>query len=326
KAAILGAGFMGGLHSKNLAGMQDVSICAVCDIDEAAAKKLAAAHGAEPYTSLEKMLDEKKIDAVYICIPPYGHNGEFEKIASHKKHIFIEKPIHLHFCKAKKMIEAAEKNKIFSQVGYQYRFGSAVKELKKRIDNGSAGKPVLFTATYQCNSLHAPWWRDKNTCGSQILEQVIHTYDLAMYLFGSPEKISAYMSNICHTKDENYTIEDVSASIVKFKNGAIGSVGASNCAIPMRWDNLFTVVYENLTAQFLNANEAVFTNTAGRIAGEVINHKTEIDMYLDEDKYFIATLRGECENISTIKDGYDSLQFVDAVARSAESGGAPVSL
>jgi predicted dehydrogenase len=326
RTAILGAGGMGTLHSKNLSAIEGVEICAVCDIVLSAAEKLAAQLNAKPYASLEKMLAETELDVVYICIPPYGHGGEFELIASRKIHIFIEKPINLRFEKAQKMVDAAKENKIYSQVGYQMRFGAAVKELKKRLDDGSAGKPVLFTGTYECNSLHSAWWRDKTKCGSQILEQVIHIYDLAVYLFGKPEKVAAYMANICHTQYEDYTVEDVSASIINFKNGAIGSISASNCAIPMKWENPFGVVCENLTVKFANPNEAVFIETANGKASEATVIRSPANISIEEDRYFIDTVRGEKENITTIIDGYNSLQLVDAAARSAQAGGIQIKI
>ena len=69
------------------------------------------------------------------------------------------------------MSDAVERNHIVSQVGYHMRFGSAVRKFKEYMENGTAGKPTLYMADYECNSLHGPWWRDVSNAAVRFLSR-----------------------------------------------------------------------------------------------------------------------------------------------------------
>ncbi len=317
RAAILGAGGMGHRHAQSLKELETVSLRAVCDVKESAANELAQSYNARVYTDFDKMLREEKPDLLFLCLPPFAHNGEVEKAADLGIHIFIEKPIALEEGRARSMVEAIEKNGVISQVGYHYRFGEAVCQLKKLMDSGKAGKPVLFNARYECNSLHSPWWRQKDKCGSQILEQAIHLYDMALYLMGPIEFSTGLMANLCHADVPNYTIEDVSASLLRFCSGALGSITATNCAVPGKWENPFTAVFENVTAQFTDPNHAVFWDTSGEepVESTVCG---EVDMYLEEVRAFVEAVLAGKKSSCPIQEGYQGLCLVKTVSDNAK--------
>ena len=50
------------------------------------------------------------------------------------------------------------------------RFGEAVERVKGMLESGEAGPPGLLVGKYYCNSLHAPWWREKEKSGGQIVD------------------------------------------------------------------------------------------------------------------------------------------------------------
>ncbi|MBO3800167.1 MAG: hypothetical protein FGF52_03845 [Candidatus Brockarchaeota archaeon] len=129
------------------------------------------------------------------------------------------------------------------------------------MNNGEAGQAGLFLAKYYCNSLHSPWWRDKSKSGGQVVEQIIHLYDLSRFLIGEPKSVYCVMDNLFHKNVEGYTSEDVSIALIKFKDGCLGSISATNFAIPDRWLYEFEAVTDSLTAYFTDANNAVFTRT-----------------------------------------------------------------
>lgn len=317
KAAILGAGFMGQTHYKNLQQINDVKVVAVCDSNKEQAFTLAEKGiQVKAYTDFDIMLLSESIDMLFVCLPPFAHNGEVEKAAQKGIAIFIEKPIALTTGRAKSMVDAIEKNNIISQVGYHQRFGGAVKKLKKMIDEGDAGKPCLFDAQYACNSLHSQWWRDANKSGSQILEQVIHTYDMAIYLLGVPQYVLGMMSNVCHKEIDNYSIEDVSASILKFENEAIASICATNCAVPMCWENPFIAVFEKVTVKFRDPNNAEFIYTENEVNSQTVSF--DCNMYLEEIKEFVRCIKENGQTSCSIKDGYISLDLVNTVVNSAK--------
>lgn len=322
--AVVGAGNMGMKHTGVLLEHGD-TIESVCDVSEAALQAYAKQFegrlpGVRYYRDFDVMLAASKAEAVLITLPPFAQSGQFEKAAKAGKHIFIEKPIALTPEQGLSMLQAAKEADVITSVGFHMRQGAVYQKIQRLREQGSAGKPVLFQALYSCNSLHTPWWRQKDKSGGQILEQVIHLYDLGRSLLGEPMGVSARMSNICHTDVENYTVEDVSSSITKYASGAIGTISASNCAVPNLWKGSYTLVFEHLLVECLDSNHATITYTAETpIRKEVI----------DEDNHdhakglleFVSCVAENRPSPCSIEEGYKSLLYVYAAVQSAEREG-----
>jgi len=220
------------------------------------------------------------------------------------------------------MVRAAKRAGIVAQVGYHMRFGVAVQHLKNLIDSGAAGKTVLFAARYECNALHGPWWRIKRKSGGQALEQAIHLYDMALYLFGRPVAVAGFTGNICHCAVPDYTVEDVSAATIRFASGALAGITATNCAVPERWNGTFSVVCEKVTAHFSSANTAEFIYTTGKVRTESIRGND--DLYELEDRAFIAAVRAGKARGPDVADGLTGLRVTSGVFESSRKNGAAV--
>ena len=325
KAAILGAGNMGKNHGASLLRL-GVELAAICDTSEEARKsfkeKLALPTLAE-YADFDAMLAGVAFDLLFICLPPFAQAGQFQKAARAGKHIFIEKPIALNTREGLDMLRSARESGVITQVGFHMRWGTAVRKLASLIKEGRAGRPVLFNGQYECNSLHTPWWIKVELCGGQIFEQAIHLYDLCRLLVADPVQVSGYMSNVCHSHLKEYTVEDVSASIANFAGGAVAAITATNCAVPGKWEGKFTVVFEKLTAFFENPNKARFAYTSGK---ELVyeDHEEQADLKFTEVRDFIDCVTEGRESACSIREGYLSLCYVEAVVSSARAGGTKI--
>lgn len=336
KVAILGAGYMGKVHATALTKSGNAHVVAVCSKPFETAQLLCdtvLAGKAQAFEDFDKMLGSVDFDALYVCLPPFAHAGEIQKAAKARKHLFVEKPLGLDVRKAAEMAALASRGRLVTQMGYHMRYGAAVQKLKSMIDDGTAGKPTLFDGAYMCNALHTPWWRDRAKSGGQIVEQVIHLYDLAMHFLGKPRTVSALAANLSHRKVKAYSVEDTSAAIIGFQGGAMASITASNCAIPTKWRGLFTVVCENVTAEFVDHNNAIFTFHGGKASEEwwptgkfpeAQDVKGEADAYLEEDKAFVAAVAQRKPLSADLKQGLRSLQLVMAAYKSATAGGKQV--
>lgn len=324
RVGMIGLGSMGRAHTEHLRSLPFVEVVAVCGQTREKAEAFSVAHTngeASAYERYEDMLEEARPDAVYICIPPDAHVGQVEAAAARGIAVFVEKPIALDSRVAASMARAVEEAGVVSQVGYHNRFGTAVQELKRMIEDGSAGVPTLFDGRYDCNSLHGPWWRDRSRSGGQVFEQAIHTYDLAMHFCGTPARVSGITANLAHRDVPDYTVEDTSAAIIRFESGAVASICASNCAVPNEWNSSFTVICSKVTAYFASENRAEFVFTAGPVPERRL-FEAKTDVYRDENKAFIAALRGEGPERCPIGEGLASLRLVERVVQSSEQDGA----
>jgi predicted dehydrogenase len=325
---ILGAGYIGGVHAKALSSIEGVRIAAICSTPKETADSLADAlshYAPTIYDDFDAMLLNESLDALYVCLPPFAHAGQVEKAAAQGIHLFIEKPLGLTSVQARAMAKAVNTAGVIGQVGYHMRFGTAVEQLKAKIQSGEAGIPTLFDAIYACNSLHGSWWRQKEKSGGQVLEQAIHLYDMALYLLGTPRSVSGHIENLCHTDVPNYTIEDTSASLIRFESGAIATIAASNCAVPMEWSSRFTVVCGTMTAVFTDENHAVFIHTNG----DETKQETicgSVNPYLQESKAFIEAIRTGLPSLASLDDGALGVQVVESVFLSSASNGSPIAI
>ena len=333
RIALLGTGWIASVHARSIT-RSGAKIVAVCGRDAAKAAAFIKDHtpgapgepGAQAFGDFAAMLDEAKPDAVYIAIPPHAHRGQTELAAARGIHVFLEKPIALDVDQARAIAGAVRRAGVVSQVGFHMRHGFAVAKLKQMIADGSAGRPTVFQGSFHCNCLHQPWWRDKDRCGGQVFEQVIHVYDLACYLMGDATAVWGQLDNLVHQDVPGYTVEDTSVGTLRHVRGAMSTIVGSNCAVPMEWATRFTVVCEKVTATFSDLNYAEFAYPVGDSASRRETVAGDTDMHAAETADFLRAIRTKGRANAPVEDGLRSLEVVSAVVESAHQGGRPTML
>ncbi|MEM2931172.1 MAG: Gfo/Idh/MocA family oxidoreductase [Thermoproteota archaeon] len=320
RIGLIGCGGIANAHMQVLSNIREVQLVSFCDIVEDKAKEFNFKYGkgnATVYSDFSRMLEKEKLDIVYVCLPPFAHSNEVELAAENGVHVFIEKPIALDMGKAKSMVDAAKRYGIKTQVGFQLRFGAAVEYFRRMIEQGEAGPVGLFLAKYYCNSLHSPWWRDRSKSGGQVVEQIIHLYDLSRFIAGEPQSVYCKMDNLFHKDVEGYTVEDVSTSILRFKNGGLGVISATNFAIPNKWLHELNIVSRNLTVFFTDANNAVFTPTNKNWEEQItVASRKNLSEAVSLD--FLNAIKRDASTRNPIEEGARSLNLVLSARRSAE--------
>jgi predicted dehydrogenase len=320
RLGFIGCGSFAHRHAQNLQLLADeVEMVAFCNrtIDKAVALSQQYGVGqAAVFADHRQMFSQAPLDAVIITLPPYAHSDEVQMAAARGIHVFIEKPIALHSEDGWRMVEAAEKAGITTQVGFMLRFGEGVETLKSLIDDGTAGPVGLMAGRYFCNSLHAPWWRERQKSGGQLVEQVIHLVDLMRFLMGDAATVYSAQENVFHRDRPDYTVEDVSVTVYRFPAGGAGVIYASNGAIPNRWVSDFQLVAQNITAEFTSANHGSlhFTNDPGR---PPLTISSERNVYLAEMQDFVQAINSGTQARTPLREGAKSLDMALAATRSA---------
>lgn len=321
RVGILGCGDFANKHAQIILDLKDeAQLVAFCDRNEWKARAFAQKYAADAdvCTDYHVLFDQARLDMVIVVLPPYGHSDEVQRAADAGVHILMEKPIALTSEHAWQMVEAVEKAGVKSQVGFMFRFGEAIERFKAMQAAGQTGAIGLMTARYFCNALHAPWWRMRDKSGGQVVEQVVHVFDLLRYLMGDPVSVYSRQENLFHQDVPDYTIEDVSATIVGFNNGGLGVVYATNNAIPGKWINDYRVVAHHLVADFQNANNATFTQT-GQPGNPIITVESARDVYRSLTLDLIQAIHTNGETRTPMREGAKSLDLVLAARRSAET-------
>lgn len=314
RVGILGTGGIAARHAAAVAAVKGVELVAATSRSLETAEAFSARHGGTAYAGLDRMLGEAELDLVIVALPPGAHSGEVEAIAAAGVNLLVEKPISLDLGQARAMVAATEK--VTAACGFMYRFGAAVERWTALQAAGATGRAGHFSGSFHCNALHAPWWRDREMSGGQMVEQLIHIVDLQRSAMGMPSSVVARSANFRHAHTPGYSSEDMSAMIFGYDDGRIAVLHASNIAVPGRWMKGWQIVAERATGIFADWNNAEIVHTEGEVASEKV--AATIDPFVAQ----IADLRDAIAQRRAprvpLSDGLATLQLVLAARRAAD--------
>jgi len=332
RIGFLGTGWIAATHVKSLAKLQNIEVVALCNphIEKARAfnEKHLAGHAA-CHADFDQMLKAESLDALYVCVPPGSHTGQVEAAAAKGVHLFLEKPIALTLDRATSIYTAVQKAGVKCAISHQMRHTAPSIKLKQMLTDGSAGKPLMLQGRFFTNALYPAWWRDPQRGGGQLIEQAIHIYDIARYFLGDAQAAAGFKDNLIHQRFPDYRVDDVSASVIRFQNGALAGICAANCADPQVSYISFTVMCEKVYVEFRSHDDATFVHHGGKVAdeyqpGEQATReevKTAGSCYDELTRNFIAAIRNGEPVRASITDGLESLRLVLAAAASSNAGG-----
>ena len=263
--AIIGGGVMAKAHSMAYACMPMFFWPApaipvrktIVDINDELAEDAKNKLGFENFSSdWEEVINDKDIDVVDICTPNNTHPEMAIAAAKAGKHIICEKPLARNASEAKDMYEAVKKSNIIHMVAFNYRRTPAVALAKKIISENKIGKVLNFRGTYLQDWPADPngplsWRFQKEIAGSGTLGDIgTHVVDFARYLVGEIKSVNAiaktYIKDRPIQQSANDTmdirvgnnnakkgivdVDDEIITMLKFSNGAVGTIEASRNA------------------------------------------------------------------------------------------------
>ncbi|MFA9376497.1 MAG: Gfo/Idh/MocA family protein [Lachnotalea sp.] len=222
KIGIIGCGWFGNFHLDQLLKINEVEVAALASSNELKLNEMGKKiPDARLYSSHREMYEREKLDAVFICIPPYGHD-DVEILAAQKGiHMYVEKPIELSMERARTIESAINQSGVISCVGYQERYTQEIEKIKSLIPNKQVG---LVTARWIGGMPGAPWWKRKEQSGGQIVEQSTHLFDLLRYFFGEANTVFGMSGNGIIQNVPDYNIDDYSSTMISFQSGVIATV------------------------------------------------------------------------------------------------------
>lgn len=223
RVGFIGCGGIANWHMGHLAGIKGAQMVAFCDTvaDKAAAAADKYNKDAKVYTDYKQMYKDACFDAVYVCLPPFAHEEQELIAAQNGIHLFVEKPIALDMKLAKAVERAVAKSGVISSAGFQDRYLDTIARLQKELKKNTPG---LIMGYWMGGMPGVYWWRRKEMSGGQAVEQTIHTFDMARYLFGEVKSVHAVSSKGLLKDVPKNNVEDASAVNLQFKSGLCGTI------------------------------------------------------------------------------------------------------
>lgn len=236
RSAIIGCGKIAQVHAQALKNISATELVAVQSRNAEKATATANRFGVKPYTDIAEMIRNEQVQVVVICTPHPAHREAAVIAMQNGAHVLTEKPLAVSLEDCDAMIQAAANyGKQLGMVS-QRRFLPPCMRIKKAIDEGKLGTPMLGSVvmygwrdeTYYGSD---PWrgkWKEEG--GGVLVNQAPHQLDLLQWFMGSEmEELYGVWQNINHPYIE---VEDTAVAIIRFKNGAVGNIIVSNSQKP----------------------------------------------------------------------------------------------
>ena len=141
QAGIVGCGGISRRHAEAYAGLDDVALVALCDVDVAARNRRGDEHGVcARYADYEEMFAAENLDLVSICTHAPLHAPIAMAAAKAGVHVLCEKPLAVDLQSADAMIAACREAGVQLAVSHQYRFSPLYRRAKDWIARGRIGQ------------------------------------------------------------------------------------------------------------------------------------------------------------------------------------------
>ncbi len=199
RVGIVGCGGIAQVHGAVLEALEGVQLVACADIIAERAEKMAAKYGCKPYTSLEEMLENEKLDSLHICTPHALHTPMACMAAEKGIAVFTEKPPVVSREQWAQLKEAAEKVPL--GVCLQNRYNPPVEAARRLLASGEMGKTLGargFATWHRDEAYYAagPWRANWATAGGgALINQTVHTLDLVLQFLGTADTVESYMTD-----------------------------------------------------------------------------------------------------------------------------------
>ena len=266
RVGVVGLG-MGKGHIKGYKAHPGCEVAAICDVNTEALERVRKEFEIQStYTDAGKMFKEAGLDAVSIATPNVFHAPLTIAALKAGLHVLCEKPMAMTVAESLEMEKTAKKAKKNLMINFSYRFSPMSFALKQQVDKGVVGD-IYFGRTVWHRRRGLPgfggWFGNKAMAGGgPLIDLGVHRLDLALWLMGYPEPVSASGSvynviakEMAIKQKKHYSVEDLACGLIKFDNGA-------------------TLIIEASWALNINENEHMVTSLYGKKGG-LIQKNTE---------------------------------------------------
>jgi predicted dehydrogenase len=293
--ALIGYAFMGKAHSNAYRQVArffspriEPRMRVICGRTLTSVRAAARKYGwEETATDWEEVVRRKDVDLVDICTPGDSHARIAIAAARAGKAVFCEKPLGNTVAEAERMLAAVNKAGVVHMICHNYRRAPAVMLAKKLIEDGLLGNVRHYRGTYLQDWITDPafplvWRLDKTKAGSGALGDIAaHSIDLARFLVGEISEVVGDLRTFVKrrplpdnpNRQGTVTVDDAATALVRFRNGAMGTIEATRMAPGRK-----------------NYNRFEINGSKGSVAFD-LERMNELELYLESDNRRVRGFR-----------------------------------
>jgi len=311
KVGMIGAGSMANaVHYPSLAEFKDVTIEAICDLDRKRLEETANKYGVEGrYQDYKEMVGQKRLDAIYIVMPPHQLYDLVIYCLSRGLNVFIEKPPGISLEQTRNMALVAKRNECLTMVAFNRRYIPLMRRVRSIVEE--RGPIMQCMATFFKNMVgqEHPYYQgaaDVLTCDA------IHAVDTLRWMAGEVERVASNVRNIYADYENSYN------ALIEFKGGCVGFL-VTNWAVGKRV-HTFEMHSKGISA-FINPNEGAVIYSDNEDEGRVIRADEVAGSqefakyygYYAENRHFIDCVKERRQPESNFDDAVKTMELIETI-------------
>ncbi|UQR63262.1 Gfo/Idh/MocA family oxidoreductase [Bradyrhizobium sp. C-145] len=332
--AVAGAGLIGRRHIELIEASPDCVLAGIADPSPAAGD-FARAHNTPWYADHRALLEQEKPDGVIIASPNTLHLPMALDCAAAGVPALIEKPVTDSVAAARRLCEAVKRSGVPMLVGHHRRHNPIIKSAREAVATGKLGQLTAVAGLWLLKKpddyFEVAWRREQG--GGPLLINLIHDIDNLRFVCGEIAEVQALTSN----KVRGFAVEDTAALLLRFANGALGTVTVSD-ATPAPWSWELTAG-ENAVYPRQDQPCYVFAGTNGSLSAPtmelwsysdnpgwyapLVREPVALSAYdplAEQLRHFQAVIAGREQPLISVEDAMGTLAVVEAVSEAARSG------
>ncbi|HEX2154215.1 MAG TPA: Gfo/Idh/MocA family oxidoreductase [Acidimicrobiia bacterium] len=219
--AVVGCGFQGGIHARNVTASPRADLVACADIDVDRAARLAAETGTTWSTDrLSDIWQDPSIDVVVVATTTNTHHELALEAARHGKHMLVEKPMAITVEECLEIERACAEANVVAVLGYKFRFTEAVVAARAAVPRP---RVLLAQTLYDPAPAGAnPWVNDRAVSGGRLVSSLVHAVDLLRFLSG--DEVERVFAEPALVAEQTLGEPDTTVATLVFGGGSIASL------------------------------------------------------------------------------------------------------
>ena len=267
---LIGSGFMGRCQANaftSVAGLFDVPVVPVKAMLADATPEMAATGArdlgfAQATSDWQALVDDDAVDIVAITAPNVLHEPIALAAIVAGKTVYCEKPLSTTATSARRMVEAAEAAGVVTSVAFGFIRNPMIRFARDMIDQGDIGEITGFRGRHAENYMASPdvphSFRTDPQGGGALADIGSHIICIARYLLGPISEVMGERRTIFPTRPVSpgsterrpVEVDDMTHALLRFENGASGSIEANWAATGRTMDLSFEITGTKGAIQF----------------------------------------------------------------------------
>ncbi|MCD6361537.1 MAG: Gfo/Idh/MocA family oxidoreductase [Armatimonadetes bacterium] len=290
--------------------------------DQARAEEIARRHGAAAaYDTVEGLLNDDEIQAVYVCSPVQHHCEHVIAAARAGRHVLCEKPMARTEVECERMVRECEAAGVKLMMAFMNRFRPAHRHIRDMMAAGELGE-IIMARTLQASyyqRAEGSWRQDPRLGGGGALYDIgSHALDLLCFLAGPVRTVQALVD----TRVQDYEVDDVAGALFEMESGAHGMLFTSFCVKgrvnPIEVFGTEKTVLCRRTLGPYESGEVVVVDAGG--GEQRLERFAPTFGYVEELEHLSRCVLDDTEPEVTGYDGLHNVAVMRAMQRSARTG------